>query len=329
MTKEQVMAHYEGAELVTNRYMSNPPEEGVGIDLDTLRVDDNCGALQYWCDSGSKWNVILWNEEKGFIAEITKYRELKVGDTVELNGLKGEVNHGPISGMFYLCDLEGKNNRLIGSETTQESSGISNRILGYSEGGLFPQCRTLQDLSKLYWVRKYELRYGINSAGEDSANKEDDKTANNMSDKRELIGYNWKEEKYIQAFNNLHPLHACKQTGADFRVGSATHGKVMEENLLDLWTVPVYKEKEKVFTMGFGEDTFKIVVKDGKAYHKTNMEDISNYVEKLVDEFDIRKSIGAYDLHLDIRAIKLTKTGCQSKVTTVGQWIDVLEAMDV
>lgn len=330
MNIEQVKAWYEGAELVTD------PDFGESSKFREPDLNTTYKELgKWWCHrkNGKSGEILLYKEGK-FTAEITKYRELKVGDTVELNGFRAKARK---AGKNFYFERPGEvwHFPLLGVNKLEKAQELSERILGYSDGGDFPNCRTLQDLSKLYWVGKYELEYG---AREDSANTTDNKTANNMQEKRELIGYNWKEEKYARMFWELVPDKenfngangfATVKYDRDYTMSpdSINAETLRKENLLDLWTVPVYKDQEKVFTMGFGEDTFEVKVKDGKAYHGTD--DITSFVEGLNEAFNIPTVLGGYSYTLEDKNVIFSSTGCQCKNSSLEQWDEVHDALNL
>lgn len=317
MTIEQVRAYYEGAKEVTkpsynfDRYRKP--------DLKTIKWDGE----QFRCDViGEPYLYIsLWDPAKGFTAEITQYRELKVGDTVELNGIGGVVKEE--NGSFHLDNFAGLwNYPLLGVNSVEEGAEISERILGYSAGGRFPACRTLEDLSKLYWTRKYELSYP--AAG--------DVATNNKAKMKKLIGYNWKEEKYIKAFSKINGdtvsyLSEKMVCGCQIGIAGPTKEVLDKEGLLDLWTVPVYQEEEKVFVMGFGKETFEVVVRDGKAYHGTD--DITEFVRGMFETLTKSFNWGGYRATIDLSNTFFVRTGCQSKKTSYDQWAKVYDALNL
>lgn len=323
MEIEQVKAWYEGAELVTDPDF----EKSSKFRKPNLSTTYKEWGV-WWCHrKNGKAGEILLHKEGKFIAEITKYRELKVGDTIELNGLKGGVATDGEEYFIYAIDNKIHNYKLLGTDTKHEAHAVARRILGYNAEGIFPHCRTLQDLSKLYWVRKYELKY--REPQEMCANKEIKISHKEMVKNRELIGYDWKDEEHMNAFTVLTGLSAKgkRYNGltVDFQKGSACHMRLKEENLLDLWTVPVYRDQEKVFTMGFDGDTFEVVVRDGKAYHGTD--DITEFVRGLNEVFNTPTEIGGYSYTLEDKNVIFTSTGCQDKKSSLEQWDKVHDAL--
>ena len=98
--------------------------------------------------------------------------------------------------------------------------------------------------------------------------------------------------------------------------------RIKEAGVLDLWFAPVYESLETKYTMGSNGNTFELIVKDGRCFHK--QEDITNYLRD-VQEFARRlpTKFGNYDFKLDIDSIKINKTGCESKETLLSQWLNI------
>lgn len=92
-----------------------------------------------------------------------------------------------------------------------------------------------------------------------------------------------------------------------------------EAGVLDLWFEPIYEEEVKVVRMG-GLYGFELKIKDNKVYH--NIEDITNYVLSIQEWH--RKLPTIFDKYsFDISDIQLRRTGCESKPTTVDEWLAV------
>lgn len=96
-----------------------------------------------------------------------------------------------------------------------------------------------------------------------------------------------------------------------------------EAGVLDIWFEPVYGVTEWVENMG----DFDLNVKNNVVMHKS--EDITQYVND-VHEWakSIPQKLGSYDFHIDLNSIKLIKTGCERKTTTLKSWIDLYNKLN-
>ena len=92
--------------------------------------------------------------------------------------------------------------------------------------------------------------------------------------------------------------------------------------VLDLWFEPIYKsQEEEVYTLGILE-TFKISVKDKRAYYGS--EDITNALKGLQLDYKnalYNKMFNGYDFH--IKDLILSKTGCITKESYLSQWLAI------
>lgn len=140
---------------------------------------------------------------------------------------------------------------------------------------------------------------------------------------KKIIGYKLIKPEYENAALNLCRVsNFSSHKDYDFVFGSINYNKLKEAGVLDLWFEPVYEPLETKYTMGSNGNTFELIVKDGKCFHK--QEDITNYLRD-VQEFARRlpTKFGNYDFKLDIDSIKINKTGCESKETLLSQWLNI------
>lgn len=72
--------------------------------------------------------------------------ELRVGDIVVLNGIDGKVVE--MYGDFYMKNTEGESNMLLLAMGDEEACRISLGVLGYAGKGFFPECLSLDHLTK-------------------------------------------------------------------------------------------------------------------------------------------------------------------------------------
>lgn len=80
--------------------------------------------------------------------EIVNPKTLKVGDVVNLHGLEYEVKKG-IDDTYYMYIMDAMNSLIFKKLRINNIPEFTKNILGYYKDGYFPNCNSLEDLTKL------------------------------------------------------------------------------------------------------------------------------------------------------------------------------------
>lgn len=130
---------------------------------------------------------------------------------------------------------------------------------------------------------------------------------------KEIASYVFKNEEFKNAaeaiFGFNYVLANVKPTGPIIN-------KLKELNVLDVWCIPVYKEKSEVVDMG----KFSLTIKDKKVFHKNEeiTEFVRNISNNIVEKFSIPSNNG--NRTIVIKEVIFSKTGCEDSETTLSQW---------
>lgn len=94
----------------------------------------------------------------------------------------------------------------------------------------------------------------------------------------------------------------------------------MPKEVVETWE-PVYKFEEQTFKVG----NFKIVVKDGKAYHKS--EDISSFISAMYNHYSLAEAFGHNNYTAYVKEVTFSTTGCEKGESKLSEWMEVYKQM--
>lgn len=157
-------------------YLGNLSREQAKQFCEASGYDDKEHFLRSYKDGDGMdsicWNGEFWdwnNDSESSIDALTLFEPetLKVGDKVTICGIEGEVKVCHSTCRYYI-HINGNWNSKWFRILKLDAGEFSEEILGYSKSGVFPECDTLEDITKLVnALKEEEKRQQIANVPED------------------------------------------------------------------------------------------------------------------------------------------------------------------